>query len=78
MSYTPCPCCANADAQLDHEPGGRKGSIEGWLHPSRDYPGLLHCNCCGQYYVRDTRGTLVSVLPGEKVGREICSTVVGG
>lgn len=24
--------------------------MEGWLHPSRDYPALLHCNCCGQYY----------------------------
>ena len=29
----------------------------GYLHPSMDYPSLLHCNFCGAYYKLE-RGTL--------------------
>lgn len=61
-----CPKCLQATA------------AEGWLHPSCDYPGLLHCNCCGQYYIRNTGGTLVPFVPGEKARSVFCSTVVGG
>jgi hypothetical protein len=36
---------------------------EGWLHPSRNQPGLMHCNCCGAYYDRCRAGKLVRVEP---------------
>ena len=33
-------------------------AIGGFLHESRDYPSLLHCNYCGRYYEckKDHRG----------------------
>ena len=38
-----CPNCEEAREETEY-------AAEGWLHPSMDYPELLHCNCCGYYY----------------------------
>jgi len=53
-----CPQCMpkhRADLAQSEEWRDEHGvRSEGWLHPSRDYPSLLHCNCCGAYYRRAT------------------------
>lgn len=36
---------------------------EGYLSPSVDYPGLLHCNCCGRYYGWKSGGGLQPQFP---------------
>lgn len=42
----PCPDCVAAAA------GQGRVFDGGYLHPSREYGYLLHCNCCGAYYAR--------------------------
>ena len=41
---------------------------EGWLHPSRDYPTLQHCNCCGGYY-KPTRAGMLRRLSRDEVAQ---------
>lgn len=47
MSAMPCPACLDS-AERQSQP-----VIGSDLHPSRDYPELLHCSCCGAYYRPD-------------------------
>jgi MoaA/NifB/PqqE/SkfB family radical SAM enzyme len=52
-----CPRCSAARQR-------NSDCAEGYLHPSRDHPGLEHCNCCGQYFERRRDGRVpVSVDP---------------
>ena len=43
-----CPACKAGAARQGFPFDG------GYLHDSRDYDGLLHCNFCGAYYQRIT------------------------
>jgi hypothetical protein len=64
-----CPHCMpkhRADLAQSEEWRDEHGvRSEGWLHPSRDYPGLLHCNCCGQYFAREPGLDLLPIPPHE-------------
>ncbi|HZT04533.1 MAG TPA: hypothetical protein VFA39_19955 [Steroidobacteraceae bacterium] len=51
MSNTPCPACKLAAESQGFPFDG------GWLHPSAEYPDLMHCNFCGAYYLRADKTT---------------------
>ena len=69
MSAVECPSCMPKHysdlAQSDAWKEEHGVCSEGWLFPSRDYPGLLHCNCCGSYFRRLIALGLFPVPPSQ-------------
>jgi hypothetical protein len=48
-----CPACVQSAQRRQEQFDG------GYLHQSRDYPSLLHCNVCGAYYRPDLLASVV-------------------
>ena len=78
----PCPACMpkhKADMAQPEEWRDENGvRAEGWLHDSRDYDGLLHCETCGAYFQRLTccsplRQVPAAELPDHRIVRSLFS-----